>query len=101
MIPTEDIQQKVRSIVAKCLMIEEDEVQLHSKLIDELDAESIDILDIRFALEQHFGFKTNNEEIRAILKKFADDRALTEKDIQSRFTIQSLCDYVVHKLQSQ
>ncbi len=101
MIPTTTIQQKVRSIVARCLMLEEEKVQPHSKLMDELEAESIDILDIRFALEQEFGLKFNNEEIRAMLKKFAADRKLTEKELAAYFTVQSLCDYVSYKINGE
>ncbi|HBY94864.1 MAG TPA: hypothetical protein DEP84_13055 [Chloroflexi bacterium] len=50
----EVIEQRVRQIVAKALELDVDEVQLSSSLVDELGAESLDLLDIAFMLERAF-----------------------------------------------
>jgi len=95
---TKEIKNPVRTIIAKSLMIPEDDVHLHSKLLVDLEAESIDILDIRFGIEQHFGINFSNEEIKKNLQRIATEKKVTEKDIPKLFTVESICKYVVHKL---
>jgi acyl carrier protein len=48
------IERQLITIVAKSLQIPEKKVHLTSTLMLDLEAESIDILDIRFAIEQTF-----------------------------------------------
>ena len=48
---------KVRSIIADVLVLDEDEVELNSRLIADLGAESIDFLDLVFQLEREFSIK--------------------------------------------
>ena len=48
---------KVRTAFAEALGREEDEVELQHKIIEELDAESLDFLDIAFRLERAFDVK--------------------------------------------
>jgi acyl carrier protein len=95
------IEKNLITIVAKSLQIPEVKVKLSSSLINDLDAESIDILDIRFAIEQTFGFKFNNEEIKGILAQAAADRIFEEKDIPVLFTVGRLYDYIVYKLEQK
>jgi acyl carrier protein len=53
-IPHEAVEQKVCEFVAQALDLEVDEVQLSSALMGELDAESLDILDIAYMIEREF-----------------------------------------------
>ena len=53
----ESIYPQVADIVADALGCDEDEVELTSSLINDLDAESIDFLDIVFRLEREFKVK--------------------------------------------
>lgn len=96
--PDITIVQKLRTIVAKSLQIPEKNVRLNSTLMLELEAESIDILDIKFAIEQEFGFKFDDSEIKTMLVNAASEHKLTEKDIPALFTVERLYDYIVHKL---
>jgi acyl carrier protein len=98
---TKEIKNPIITIIAKSLMIPEDNVHLHSKLLLELDAESIDILDIRFGVEQHFGIKFSNEEIKTNLERIAAETKLSEDDIPNLFTVESICKYVVYKLEQK
>jgi acyl carrier protein len=65
MISTPELQQRVLAIVAAALDHPLDTVNLHSSLIDDLGAESIDFLDIVFRLETAFEIKIPNEEVWA------------------------------------
>src|SRR5207302_4347098 len=62
--PTKDeIFQKVRTTLVDALNVDEDEVALTSRLRADLNAESIDFLDIVFRLEKQFGVKIPREEL--------------------------------------
>lgn len=52
-----DVYPKVRGIIAEVLVIDEEEIQLNSRLIGDLGAESIDFLDLVFQLEKEFKIK--------------------------------------------
>jgi acyl carrier protein len=53
----DNVYPKVREIIADVLVIDEDEVSLNSRLINDLGAESIDFLDLVFQLEKEFKIK--------------------------------------------
>lgn len=53
----ETVFPKVRAIVADVLVLDEDEVSLEKRLIEDLGAESIDFLDLVFQLEREFSIK--------------------------------------------
>lgn len=53
----DSVYPKVREIIADVLVIEEEEISLHSRLIADLGAESIDFLDLVFQLEKEFSIK--------------------------------------------
>jgi acyl carrier protein len=62
--PTQDeIFAKVRSTLVDALNVDEDEVSMKSRLRADLNAESIDFLDIVFRLEKQFGIKIPREEL--------------------------------------
>ncbi|HJN77279.1 MAG TPA: acyl carrier protein [Myxococcota bacterium] len=51
------IFSKVQDAIAEALGLDDDEVELDAKLIDDLGAESLDFLDIVFRLERAFDIK--------------------------------------------
>jgi acyl carrier protein len=62
--PTQDeIFQKVRATLVDALNVDEDEVTPQARLRGDLNAESIDFLDIVFRLEKQFGVKIPREEL--------------------------------------
>jgi acyl carrier protein len=62
--PTQDeIFQKVRSTLVDALNVDDDEVTPQARLRGDLNAESIDFLDIVFRLEKQFGIKIPREEL--------------------------------------
>ena len=58
-----EVEIKVRKIIADSLCLELDEVQLKSNLMRDLNAESIDFLDIMFRLEKEFNIKIPQREV--------------------------------------
>jgi acyl carrier protein len=62
-LPREEVFAKVRQALVDALSVEEDEVTEEATLTGDLQAESIDILDIVFRLEKAFGIKISQEEL--------------------------------------
>lgn len=58
-----EIFEKVRGVIVEALAVDEDEVTPDATIFKDLGAESIDMLDIAFQLEQAFGFKIGQGEM--------------------------------------
>lgn len=92
------VEKQLRTIVAKSLQIPEKTVHLHSTLLLDLEAESIDILDMRFAIEQTFGFKFDQAQIKNLLTQMMTEHQLTAKDIPKLFTVKVFYDHILFRL---
>lgn len=60
------IFEKVRDIVIEQLGVEEDDVKLESAFIDNLGADSLDIVELIMALEEEFEMEISEEEAEKI-----------------------------------
>jgi acyl carrier protein len=82
----QEIISKVRTCVATALGRDEDEVQVDKKLQRDLEAESIDYLDITFQLEKAFGITIDKDELfpQKIFQdeEFVRDGKVTEKGLR-------------------
>jgi acyl carrier protein len=67
------IWSKVQEAFAEALGLDEDEVELNSRIIEELDAESLDFLDIAFRLERAFDIKIPRGGIESAAKEGVED----------------------------
>ena len=70
---SKEIEVKVIECVAESLALEIDEINENSLLISELDADSLDIMDIMFLLEDKFSIKLEKEDFN-FLNKIDMDR---------------------------
>ena len=59
----DEILKSVKSIISQALKVDEAKIALHSSLIKDLGAESIDFLDIVFRLEKSFKIKIPKGEL--------------------------------------
>ncbi len=59
----EDIFEKVKSVIADKLGVEAGEITETSSFMDDLGADSLDVVDIVMAFEEEFGVKINDEEL--------------------------------------
>ena len=121
----------VRDIIVEALGVDEERVELRTRLIEELDAESLDFLDIVFRLERAFGIKIPRGEIEGKARGgLADDEfevdgmvtpkglealqrvmpevdpiyfkeGLAVKDIPRLFTVETFYNIVLEKLAEQ
>lgn len=122
----EEIFSKVQEALVDALGVEEDEVTPEATLQGDLDAESIDFLDIVFRLEKSFNIKiergelfpediltsteyvsdgkVNSDGLAELQKRmpFADLSKFSEnpmvQNLAKQLTVRDMCNFVEHKL---
>lgn len=82
----DEIFEKVRDVLVDALAVDEDEVKLESTLVDDLGAESIDLLDVVFQLEKAFEIKIDRSELIPVDAlndpAYVQDGKLTEAGVE-------------------
>lgn len=63
---TEEIFESVRNILVDQLGIDDESVKMDSNFIDDLNADSLDIVELVMAMEQEFGISIPDEEAERI-----------------------------------
>lgn len=85
----EEIFVRLSEIIVQALRIHSQRIKAESRILADLGAESLDLLDIRFRIERTFGFKIEQDEIIRALGK---DLSIAE--IREKLTIRSLIDFI-------
>ena len=62
-----DIENKIKDIIVKHLGIDESKVNLESKFIDDLGADSLDTVELVMAFEEEFGIEIPDDAAETIL----------------------------------
>lgn len=63
----DDVERKVIDLVAEVLVdVNKDTIQLDSKIVEDLGAESLDIYDMIALLEDEFGLEITDEDVEKI-----------------------------------
>jgi len=62
-----DIQQRVKEIIVEQLGVSESEVVPEAKFIDDLGADSLDLVELVMALEEEYGTEISDEEAEKIV----------------------------------
>lgn len=124
-IDSTQIESTVIDIVADALSHSREDVKLHSSLIDDLGAESIDFIDIVFRLESEFELLIPTEELwagsidvtgddpeaiergvaalKASMPEFAWERfagGVTKQDLPRLITVNTIAKYLHRQLQA-
>ena len=63
---TTEIQERVRKILAENLSVPEDTVTMESRFQEDLDADSLDLVEAVLALEEEFGVSIPEEEMEGV-----------------------------------
>ena len=61
-----DIQQRVQAIIVRQLGVKEEDVKSEKSFVDDLGADSLDIVELVMAMEDEFGFEIPDEEAESI-----------------------------------
>jgi len=73
--------ERVRDITSEKLSVEIDEINLESSFTEDLNADSLDVVELIMAIEEEFG--TNNEPIE-----------ISDEDAEGIRTVQDAIDYL-------
>jgi acyl carrier protein len=60
------VYERVRSIVAERLGVDEDKVTMEAEFIGDLNADSLDLVEVIMAMEQEFGLEIKDEDAENI-----------------------------------
>ena len=64
---TEEIFEKVKTVIVEQLGIDEASVRMDSSFLDDLGADSLDIVEFIMALEEEFGIEIQDEDVEKIV----------------------------------
>ena len=85
----QEIFARLSAILQEALRIEPAKITPEARVFVELGAESLDLLDIRFRVDEAFGFRTKEEEL---IQSLGD--GLGAAEIQENLTVWSLVLYI-------
>lgn len=92
---TPKVTAEVYKALQEALEIDAEEITPEATIMDDLAAESIDLLDLRFRLEKALGLRITNEELA---EAFKDTE--TELEFRKAFTVGAMCAYLIARLES-
>ena len=64
---TEEIFEKVKTVIVEQLGRDEESVKMDSSFLDDLGADSLDIVEFIMALEEEFGLEIPDEDVEKIV----------------------------------
>ena len=64
---TEEIFEQVKTVIVEQLGIDEASVRMDSSFLDDLGADSLDIVEFIMALEEEFGIEIPDEDVEKIV----------------------------------
>jgi acyl carrier protein len=90
-----EIEETISAILCSALEVDPGEVVPGARIMDELGADSIDLLDIRFRIERALGIRITSDEL-----SIAFGEARTAGDFIDMFTVEAMVDYLVARLEA-
>ncbi len=60
------VEEKVKHIIVEQLGVDEDEVKPEASFVDDLGADSLDVVELVMALEEEFGLEISDEDAEKI-----------------------------------
>jgi acyl carrier protein len=91
----DDVLAGVRRILVDALCLSPEEIVPRARIMDDLQAESIDLLDLRFRLEREFGIRITADHLAHAFQGTTD-----AADFRRMFTVESLCAYIASRLRN-
>lgn len=85
-----NVFEKLQSMIADSLAIDPGDVKLHSRLIDDLGADSLDFVDLVFAIEKEFGVKIREADFNFLARLDFSSPAVMRDGFLTPETIDSL-----------
>jgi acyl carrier protein len=94
----------VISVIAEVLELEDEDVSLQSSLVDDLDADSLDLVDISFSLGKKLGMKMPTKTTLVVANEMTGDAPVFVKEgrltsLGADLLIQSPSEYTADEIQ--
>lgn len=61
------VEERVKHIIVEQLGVDEDEVKPEATFVDDLGADSLDVVELVMALEEEFGLEINDEDAEKLV----------------------------------
>ncbi len=61
------VEERVKHIIVEQLGVDEEEVKPEAKFVDDLGADSLDVVELVMALEEEFGLEINDEDAEKLI----------------------------------
>jgi acyl carrier protein len=61
------VEERVKHIIVEQLGVDEQEVKADASLVDDLGADSLDVVELVMALEEEFGLEINDEDAEKLV----------------------------------
>jgi acyl carrier protein len=104
----ENVLSRLRAQMARTLEVDADDITEETRLVDDLDADSLDLLQLILGLKDQFGITINDGEVKQLLTELA--RFLPEKigrgqqlsdeelgEVSRRLTVGSIVDFILDR----
>ncbi len=90
---TDQVSETVRRCISEALLVPIDRIVPSARLVSDLGAESIDVADIRFRIEEGLNIRIDQRQMTEALGS-----NLTVEEFDKCFTVQSVIDYALNQL---
>ena len=86
----DDVFARMRALIADSLAVDESTITPESRLIDDLGADSLDFVDLTFAIEKAFGVRLRESELNFLARLDFSSPAVMQGGYLTRDTIASV-----------
>lgn len=86
----DDVFPRIRALIADSLAVDESTITPESRLIDDLGADSLDFVDLTFAIEKAFGVRLRESELNFLARLDFSSPAVMQGGYLTRDTIASV-----------
>jgi acyl carrier protein len=90
----DDTLERVKRCIGDCLALDAATIETTASLVDDLGADSLDFIDILFALEKAFGLKLRSAQVESFLRADFSEGKLVDGRYVDAVTLRQLAQWL-------